>query len=148
MGCLQSVTCATEALPLFSCWTNETQEVVIAAFLNCRHQVLSTKEIFRGGMDHAFARPREILAEALRQNAASLIVAHNHPSNGVEPSEEDVVFTSHLEWACDLLNVKLVDHLIVTGEGGYFSFAEARLLRSVRRRSRVHLGSLRRLDCR
>lgn len=108
----------------------EPQEIVAGLFLDCRNRRVALREVFRGGLDLAQARPREILAEALRANAARLIVAHNHPSGDPEPSAADFAFTEALVRAAEAVGVPLVDHLIVGGEGRYYSFADAGHLRA------------------
>ena len=117
-----------QAYYLFSDLALEDQELVVAVFLNGANRVIGKRCIFRGTVDYSSARPREILREALRFNAVKLLVAHNHPSQRPEPSEEDVVFTSQLELAAEAVGIPLIDHVIVCGGGRYFSFAEAKLL--------------------
>ncbi len=106
----------------------ESQECVLALFLDSRNRLLGRREIFRGTADMSMARPREILREALIAGATRLVVGHNHPSGDPEPSEEDVRFTVRMEWAAEAVGVPLVDHLIICRGGKYFSFAEAMLL--------------------
>jgi DNA repair protein RadC len=119
---------STQAAQLFRAIGEEDQEVVHAAFLKTNHELIAVREIFRGTILESPAQPREILREALKCNAASYVVAHNHPSGEIWPSEKDLRFTVRLEWASEVVGIALVDHLIIGREGGYFSFAEARLL--------------------
>lgn len=118
-----------QAYYLFSDLALEEQELVVAAFLNGANRVIGKRRVFRGTVESSSARPREILREALRVNAAKLLVAHNHPSQRPEPSEEDVAFTSQLEYAAEVVGIPLLDHLVICGAGRYFSFAEAKLLK-------------------
>jgi DNA repair protein RadC len=120
------------AFRLFRRMQAEDQEVVWAAFLTTRNRVIRVCEIFRGTVGSAPAQPREILRSALRANAAKLIVAHNHPSGEIVPSDDDQFFTDELEFAARTVGVPLIDHLIVGGET-YFSFAEAKRLGRWRR---------------
>jgi DNA repair protein RadC len=117
-----------EAFQLFSGLEREEQEVLSGAFLDTRNRVLRIREIFRGTLDASVARPREILREALRANAAKILVAHNHPSGDPDPSDEDARFTAQLEWAASAIGIPLADHLVIGAQGRYFSFAEAERL--------------------
>jgi DNA repair protein RadC len=124
----------THASHLFRHLQAEEQEVVSAAFLKTNQAVIEVREIFRGTLSESIAQPREILREALRLNAAKFIVAHNHVSGDLFPSESDLRFTVRLEWAADAIGVDLVDHLILSPSGDYFSFLESKLLKKVGRR--------------
>src|SRR5690606_34132746 len=110
-----ALTTPQSAYPIFSSLAQESQEVVACAFLDVRSQLIRQEIIFRGSLEGAVARPREILKAALRANAAGIIVAHNHPSQETSPSEQDVTFTVNLEWACEAVGILLLDHLIIAG---------------------------------
>lgn len=114
---------------LFSWLAYESQEVLCAAFLNSENRVLQIREIFRGILDGTVARPREIMIEALRSNAAKLLLAHNHPSDNPSPSKEDLRFTRLLNLTGRWLGIPLIDHLIICRRGIYYSFAEHKQLR-------------------
>lgn len=101
-------------------------EVFAVIFLNNRHRVIAFEELFRGTIDGASVHPREVVKEALRHNAAAVILAHNHPSGVTEPSRSDQAITQRLKDALALVDVRVLDHLIV-GEG-ITSFAERGLL--------------------
>ena len=96
-------------------------------YLDNRHRVLEFQELFRGTIDGTSVYPREVVKEALRVNAAALIVAHNHPSGVAEPSGADERITQTLKAALDLVGVRLLDHLIVGG-GKSVSLASRGLL--------------------
>ena len=96
-------------------------------YLDNRHRVLKFDELFRGTIDGTSVYPREVVKEALRVNAAALIVAHNHPSGVAEPSGADERITQTLKAALDLVGVRLLDHLIVGG-GESVSLASRGLL--------------------
>jgi DNA repair protein RadC len=102
-------------------------EVFCCLFLDNRHRLLAFEEIFRGTIDGASVHPREVVRQTLLHNAASVIVAHNHPSGSIEPSEADEGVTRRLRQALALVDVRLLDHLIV-GDGKCFSFSEHGLL--------------------
>ena len=92
-------------------------------FLDVRHCLISSEELFRGTLTHANVYPREVVRSALRHNAASVILAHNHPSGIAKPSPNDHELTELLCNALGLMEVRVVDHLIVAGRC-FYSFAE------------------------
>lgn len=127
VGGAVSVGSSQDAYRWFSPLALETQEVLWALFLNAQNEVIREKEMFRGTATGCQARPREILREALRQDAVRMVVAHNHPSGKLVPSDEDRRFTRALREAAVNLSIPLLDHLIVgpgQAEFNYFSFAD------------------------
>ena len=91
------------------------REVFAAVMLDCRHRLIDYVELFMGTVDGAEVHPREVARQALRFNAAALIVAHNHPSGELEPSAADRAVTARLKQALALVDVRLLDHVIVGG---------------------------------
>ena len=89
-------------------------------------QLQATKEMFFGTINQTSVYPREVIKVALKHNAAAIIVAHNHPSGSCVPSESDRQLTQKMEQACDLVDIRFVDHIIV-GKGDYFSFTEEKV---------------------
>lgn len=87
-------------------------EVFAVLFLDNRHRVLHFEEMFRGTVDGTSVYPREVVKEALRVNAAAVILAHNHPSGVAEPSQADERITQRLKAALELVDIRLLDHLI------------------------------------
>lgn len=106
---------------------DQPYESFCAIFLDTRQQVIAYRELFRGTINGANVPPREVVKESLKYNAASLIVAHNHPSGVAEPSTADINLTARLSQALALLDIKLLDHIIV-GEDECISFAERGLM--------------------
>ena len=102
-------------------------EVFAALYLDKRHRLIACEELFRGTVDGASVHPRIVVKEALRHNAAALIITHNHPSGVVEPSQADELITERLKAALELIDVRLLDHVITAG-GHFCSFAERGLL--------------------
>ncbi len=102
-------------------------EVFCCLFLDNRHRVLSFDELFRGTIDGTSVYPREVVKEALSINAAAVILAHNHPSGVAEPSEADERITRRLRSALELVDIRLLDHLII-GDGRATSMAGRGLL--------------------
>jgi len=94
--------------------------------LDTKNRKLDLVEVYRGSLNSATIRAAEIFREAVRQNAASIILAHNHPSGDPTPSPEDVAVTRQLVQAGNLLEVTLFDHLVV-GHNTFRSIKEMRL---------------------
>ncbi|MDG6310173.1 DNA repair protein RadC [Glaesserella parasuis] len=99
------------------------REVFMVIFLDNQNRLIKTEKMFYGTINQASVHPREIIKEALKCNAAAILVAHNHPSGNCDPSEADRFLTRKIEMACDLVDIRFVDHIIV-GKGDYFSFEE------------------------
>lgn len=95
--------------------------------VDTRHRFIQCVELFRGTIDGASVHPREVVKLALELGAASVILAHCHPSGVAEPSRADEQITKRLQQALELIDVRVLDHLIVAG-GDVISFAEKGLL--------------------
>jgi len=108
---------------LQSLLAHQEREIFMALFLDNQHRVLLAQKMFSGSINSVEVHPREIVREALKVNAAALILAHNHPSGMSEPSKADREITHKVSEACGLLNIRLLDHLVI-GHGEYVSFAE------------------------
>ncbi len=100
---------------------NKQQEVFACLFLDGQHQILAFKEMFVGSINHATVHPREVVKEALQLNATAVILAHNHPSGGSEPSPQDISLTKTLKDILKIIDVRLLDHLVVGDEVRAFS---------------------------
>src|SRR5262245_55271307 len=103
------------------------QEIFSVVFLDTKHRVISTEEMFRGTINTASVFPREIVKRALDLGAAAVLAVHNHPSGNPDPSNEDRRVTEDLKKACQLMELSLLDHIII-GSNSYFSFADKRLI--------------------
>lgn len=106
---------------------SERNEVFAVLFLNHSHCLLTFEKLFYGTINESVVYPRTVAQKALEYNAAAVIVAHNHPSGRCEPSLADIEITHRLKDALLLLDIRLVDHFIVTSQNT-FSFAEQGLL--------------------
>lgn len=106
---------------------NLKQEKLFAIFLNTQNEVINFQSIFVGTQNQSITHPREVYYEAIKQNAVKLIVCHNHPSNNLNPSEADIIFTKNLKEVGELVKIPLLDHVIL-GNTAYFSFLEHKLL--------------------
>lgn len=99
------------------------QEEVRILVLDTRNRVLSTRRVYMGSLNTSVVRMAELFREAIKQNAAAIIVIHNHPSGDPTPSPEDVRLTEMLVEAGELLDVEVLDHLII-GQGRFVSLKE------------------------
>jgi DNA repair protein RadC len=92
-------------------------EHCLALYLDSQFRLIPTEEVSRGTLTQASVYPREIIKAGLKHHAAALILAHNHPSGIAEPSQADLSLTRHLKSALALVDIRLLDHLIVTPSG-------------------------------
>jgi len=102
-------------------------EIFCCLYLDSRHRVIECENLFRGSIKGSVVHPREVAKQALIHNASALIVAHNHPSGAPEPSSDDRLITMRLKHTLDLIEVRLLDHVVV-GAGKVCSMAELGLL--------------------
>jgi DNA repair protein RadC len=102
-------------------------EVFAVLYLDSQHRLIEMKEMFRGTLTQTSVYPRELVRHALGVNAGAVILAHNHPSGVAEPSRADEFLTQALKSALQLIDVRVLDHLVV-GSGAVVSFAERGLL--------------------
>lgn len=114
-----------ECLPaLLGCYTYEQFGVL---FLDSQNRLIAYEEMFRGTLSSSVVHPREIAKAALSHNAASVILAHNHPSGTLEPSQADIHLTQRIRDTLGLLEIQVIDHFIATGTATV-SMAEKGLL--------------------
>lgn len=97
------------------------REVFACLFLDSQHRILAFIEMFKGTINRTAVHPREIVKEALQLNASAVILAHNHPSGGTQPSEQDIKLTNTLRDILEVVEVKILDHLIVGDDVTAFS---------------------------
>mgnify|MGYP000563098982 CR=1 FL=1 len=102
-------------------------EVFSALFLDAQHRVIRFEALFRGTIDGAAVYPREVVRQALEDNAAAVIFAHNHPSGVAEPSQADISLTRRLKEALGLVDIRVLDHMVI-GHGEVISLAERGLM--------------------
>lgn len=103
-------------------------EVFAVMFLNSRNQLIEYEEVFRGTLTQTSVYPREIVKLALKHNANAVILAHNHPSGSPDASSADELLTRKLKEALNLVDVRVLDHFIVTAHAQPLSFAERGLI--------------------
>lgn len=122
------ISCPQDAASLLSAEMEPlVQENLVALLLNTRNQVMSRRTIYVGTVNSSAVRPSEVLRPAIRENAPSIIVAHNHPSGDPTPSPEDISITRDLVAAGKLMDIELLDHLIIGHGGRFTSLKEKRL---------------------
>ncbi len=98
----------------------QSQERFAVLMLDTKNSLIGTQVITIGIATETLVHPREVFREAIRQSATNIIIAHNHPSGNLEPSEEDKILTENLLQSSELLNIPILDHLIL-GNGDYSS---------------------------
>ncbi len=103
------------------------QEVFACLFLDSHHRIIRFEKLFFGTIDGASVYPREVVKRTLHHNAAAVIFAHNHPSGIAEPSRADRHITHQLKHALELIDVRILDHIII-GDGEHSSLAELGML--------------------
>lgn len=97
-------------------------------FLNRANKVLGIFELSTGGITGTVADPKLVFTAALKMNACNIILCHNHPSGNVKPSMADENLTKKIKEAGKYLDLPVIDHIIISGEDGYYSFADEGLL--------------------
>jgi len=107
---------------LYHSMRDRKNELFKVLYLGGQNRIIATDDLFEGTVTGAAIVPREVIASAIRNNAASLILVHNHPSGNPEPSKADREVTRDLVYAAALMQIKVLDHIII-GDNAYFSFA-------------------------
>lgn len=104
------------------------QEQLHVVLLSTRNHVLGTRKVYEGSLNSSIVRPAEVFRDAIRESAAAIIVAHNHPSGDPNPSADDVRVTRDLVAAGRILDIELLDHLVIGDQRhGYISLRERKL---------------------
>ena len=106
---------------------DQQREIFAVLLLDNRHRVIHYEQLFYGTLSGASVHPRELVKKVLSHNAAAVIIAHNHPSGVAEPSQSDLTITDRIKKALDLVDVKLLDHLVI-GDGEYVSLSDRGML--------------------
>ncbi|WP_033445779.1 RadC family protein [Ornithinibacillus scapharcae] len=102
---------------------NLNQEHFVVIFLNTKNQIIHRQTIFIGSLNASIVHPREVYREAVKRSAASIIVAHNHPSGDPTPSQEDIHVTRRLAESGKMIGIELLDHLVI-GDRKFVSLKE------------------------
>ncbi len=101
------------------------REQFVVVLLNAKNQMIGLNIVSVGGLSSAAVHPREVLKPAILANSAAMILAHNHPSNDLEPSPDDIAITRKIIRAAEIVGIKIHEHLIINMEDDrYYSFAD------------------------
>lgn len=96
--------------------------------LDRSNRVMSFANLFKGGISATVVDLKIVFATALKARASAIILAHNHPSGATEPSRQDIALTKKFKQAGEILDLKILDHIILSGEKSYYSFADNGLI--------------------
>ena len=128
----KKITCSKDAYNIFmENWNPDIIEFVEEfkiLLMNRSNSVLGILEISKGGISGTVTDVRVVYLAAIKANASGIICAHNHPSGNLNPSESDTRLTQKLKEAGNLMDIQLLDHLILTTDDSYYSFADNGLL--------------------
>lgn len=124
---LPTITSAKDAVAQLQELRNAKKEHFVVLYLNARNQLIHKETISVGTLNASLIHPREVFKPAVDHLAASVIVAHNHPSGDCEPSDDDIEVTKRLKEVGKVLGIELVDHVIMT-KNGFSSLKEKNLL--------------------
>jgi len=113
----------SKVLPVIAFLTDKKTEHFAVVTLDAAHKVISMHITSQGILNKTLVHPREVFIDAITDNSATIILAHNHPSGALDPSKEDDEITERLVKAGELLGIPVLDHIIV-GNEGYYSYQE------------------------
>ena len=102
-------------------YSQQHQEIMGALYLDVRNRLIAEVDVFRGTLSRTAVEPRALLKEAIARNANGIILYHTHPSGDPTPSEEDLQFTRRMASSCELLGIRLLDHVILGSAGRWVS---------------------------
>ena len=123
----RDITCPADIYSEIRHYANDEQEHLIVMALNGAHEIIFTKRVSTGLVNRTIVHPRETFADALKERALAIVIAHNHPSGNLEPSNDDKDVTIRIRKAGEFLGIGLLDHLIISDDG-YFSCLEHGLM--------------------
>lgn len=118
------VTMPSQILPYLDTIKNAEQEHFVAISLDGAGHVIASRVITIGLLNHSLVHPRETFRGAILDNAASIIIAHNHPSGSLDPSPQDIAITNQIKEAGQIIGIQVIDHIIVTKYDNFYSMKE------------------------
>lgn len=118
---------SSDVVPFVQNYAVSKKEHFLLVTLSGSHEIIQIHVVSMGTLNRTLIHPREIYGTAIREDAAAIIVCHNHPSGNCEPSEEDIAVTHNLEKVGEIMGIELLDHIIVCRDS-YFSFVDNKLL--------------------
>jgi len=119
----KKITAPGDVYSILAEYCMKRQEHFIVMTLKGSHELINKHVISIGLVNRTLVHPREVFYPAVKDNAAAIMIAHNHPSGNLEPSQEDFEITKRLKEASKIMGIEILDHLIVT-TNGYYSFLE------------------------
>ena len=117
----------SDAYTVLKRYANARTERFLVVLLNGAHDVVSTRIITVGLLNRTIVHPREVFRPAIVESAAAIVLSHNHPSNRLDPSPEDLEITRRLQDAGEILGIPVLDHLVI-GRSGFLSMVERGLM--------------------
>lgn len=123
----ERVSTPSDVTALLSRYARKAQEHFVVITLNGAHHVIRMRAVTKGLINKTVVHPREVFRGAIMDNAAAVIISHNHPSGSVDPSKEDIDITKRIREAGEVIGIPVLDHIIV-GKYGSYSFVEHGLL--------------------
>ncbi len=121
------ITDASEVYEVLKAFCDRAQEYFLTITLDGASHIIETRTVFIGTLNQSLVHPREVFADAIADRAAGIIIAHNHPSGTLSPSQADIQITRRLKEVAKLVGIELLDHLILT-KTGYYSFSDEGML--------------------
>ncbi len=121
---IRKISCSKDVFDLFhDRLKDKKQEEFYVLMLNNKNNIISEKLVTKGILDASIIHPREIFKEAIKSSASKIILVHNHPSGDPSPSKEDIDITKKIEEAGQMVDIKVLDHIII-GKGKWWSWVE------------------------
>ncbi len=114
----------SDVVPFLQHYAGRNQEHFICVSLNGANEIIAKRVVSVGLVNRTLVHPREVYADPIKDRAASIIVAHNHPSGNIRPSDDDIELTHRLHKAGKILGIALLDHIILVESGKFFSFIQ------------------------
>ncbi|NKB68043.1 MAG: DNA repair protein RadC [Candidatus Latescibacteria bacterium] len=127
LGLAPVIASPAEAVPLLAEIKDQRKEHFLCLYLNARHQLIHKEVISIGSLSASIVHPREVFQVAVQHSAASIILAHNHPSGDVSPSQDDIDMSRRLVQAGQIMGIDVLDHIII-GAQDYLSLKEGDLM--------------------
>ena len=121
------VSTSSDVYQLFHYLTQETKEHFLALHLDSKNKIICIDQVSVGSLSASIIHPREVMKACMLSSCAALVLIHNHPSQDPTPSREDIEITTRLKDCCELMGIRLLDHLVL-GESQYVSFADRGLI--------------------
>ena len=119
----RKITSSKDVYDLFRYLGNETKEHFVVLHLDTKNKIVCVDQVSTGSLNASIVHPREVLKSTLLSSAAAIVLVHNHPSGDPAPSREDIEITQRIKECCEILGIRLLDH-IITGGGDYASLAD------------------------